>query len=53
MLTRLIVMRQYWELLQLTDEQRSELSGWEQSRTLPAGDAFRARLILALADGWS
>jgi len=46
-------MRQYRELLQLTDEQRSELSRWGQSRTLPAGDVFRARLILALADGWS
>ena len=24
---------------------------WAASRTLPAGDVFRARLILALADG--
>jgi transposase len=24
---------------------------WSQSRTLPAGEVFRARLILALADG--
>jgi transposase len=39
------------ELLSLTEEQRKELSGWAQSRTLPAGDVFRARLILALADG--
>jgi len=39
--------------LALTDEQRSELSKWAASRTLPAGDVFRARLILALADGWS
>lgn len=46
-------MRQYRELLLLTEEQRSELSRWAQSRTLPAGDVFRARLILALADGWS
>ena len=37
--------------LVLTDEQRSELSKWAASRTLPAGDVFRARLILALADG--
>jgi transposase len=29
------------------------LSRWAQSPTLPAGDVFRARLILALADGWS
>ena len=37
----------------ITDEQRSELSKWAQSRTLPAGDVFRARLILALAEGIS
>lgn len=46
-------MRRYWELLTLTDEQRGELTRWSQSRTLPAGDVFRARLILALADGKS
>lgn len=46
-------VRQYRELLLLTEEQRSELSRWAQSRTLPAGDVFRARLMLALADGWS
>ena len=40
-------------VLAVTDEQRSELSKWAQSRTLPAGDVFRARLILALADGWT
>jgi hypothetical protein len=38
-------------LLQITGEQRVELVKWVQSRTLPAGDVFRARLILALADG--
>jgi hypothetical protein len=38
-------------LLQITDVQREELTGWSQSRTLPAGDVFRAKLILALADG--
>ena len=38
-------------LLKLTAEQREELQRWAQSRTLPAGDVFRARLILALADG--
>lgn len=37
----------------ITDEERSELSRWASSRTLPAGDVFRARLILALADGKS
>ena len=46
-------MRQYRELISLTDEQREELKQWAQSRTLPAGDVFRARLIVALADGWS
>ena len=40
-------------MLPITDEQRSELTRWAQSRTLPAGDVFRARLILALADGAS
>jgi len=28
-----------------------ELTRWAQSRTLPVGDVFRARLILALAGG--
>ena len=37
----------------ITQEQRNELTKWAQSRTLPAGDLFRARLILALADGAS
>jgi hypothetical protein len=40
-------------VLTLNEEQRIELTGWSQSRTLPAGDVFRARLILALADGRS
>jgi transposase len=40
-------------VLSMTDEQRSELRKWAQSRTLPAGDVFRARLMLALADGQS
>lgn len=40
-------------LLRVTGEQREELERWAQSRTLPAGDVFRARLILALADGLS
>ena len=44
-------MREYRELLRLKDGQWSELKRWAQSRTLPAGDLFRARLILALADG--
>src|SRR4051812_43739335 len=37
----------------ITEEQRTELTRWTQSRTLPAGDVFRARLILALAEGRS
>jgi transposase len=48
---RLIRVRRYWELLTLTDEEREELTSWSQSRTLPAGDVFRARLVLALAAG--
>ncbi len=40
-------------MLTMTDEQRRELTGWAQSRTLPAGEVFRARLILALAKGHS
>jgi transposase len=38
-------------VLSITDEQRIDLTKWAQSRTLPAGDVFRARLILALAKG--
>lgn len=44
-------MRRKQAVLAITDEQRSELRRWAASRTLPAGDVFRARLILALADG--
>ena len=40
-------------LLQVSPEQQEELRSWAQSRTLPAGDVFRARLILALAEGMS
>jgi transposase len=40
-----------YELLKLTDGQREELTMWAHSRTLPAGDVFRAKLILLLADG--
>jgi transposase len=48
---RLFAVAGYRELVSLTEEQRKELTGWAHSRTLPAGDVFRARLILALADG--
>jgi len=40
-------------LLALTSEEKQNLERWAQSRTLPAGDVFRARLILALAEGQS
>src|SRR6201984_398622 len=40
-------------LLELTAEEKRDLERWAQSRTLPAGDVFRARLILALAAGKS
>src|SRR5262249_16936480 len=46
-------MAQYGSLLILSHGERDELTRWAQSRTLPAGDVFRARLILALADGRS
>jgi hypothetical protein len=37
----------------LTQQQYSELSSIAQSRTLPAGYVFRAKLILMLAEGVS
>jgi transposase len=46
-------MRRYRKVLRVNDEQRKELERWASSRTLPAGDVFRARLILALAAGKS
>lgn len=46
-------MAQYGNLLILSNDEREELTRWAQSRTLPAGDVFRARLILCLADGFS
>ena len=50
---RLDVVPRYGELLKVTDAQRAELTKWSQSRTLPAGDVFKAKLILALAAGWT
>ena len=38
-------------LFSITAEQREELHSWAQSRSLPAGYVFRARLILALGEG--
>jgi transposase len=46
-------MAQYGSLLILSSDECEELIRWAQSRTLPSGDVFRARLILALADGLS
>src|SRR5260370_12914125 len=40
-------------VLELTAEEKRDLERWAQARTLPAGDVFRARLILALAAGKS
>ena len=37
--------------IMLTVDERAELEQMTQSRTLPAGDVFRARLILMLSDG--
>ena len=37
----------------LTDSQRDELTAISQSRSLPAGYVFRAKLILMLAEGLS
>ena len=46
-------MRRYHRVSNLSQEIREELTLWAQSRTFPAGDVFRARLMLALADGKS
>jgi hypothetical protein len=46
-------MGTYQAVIELSAEEREELTGWSKSRTLPAGDVFKARLILALADGKS
>ena len=39
------------EPLVLTEQERDELRQMTQSRTLPAGDVMRSRMILLLADG--
>src|SRR5215471_13517649 len=44
------------DAITLSSDEQSELEQMTQSRTLPAGDVFRARLILMLAEGvpvWS
>lgn len=40
-------------VIELTAEESEELARWAKSRTLPAADVFKARLILALARGKS
>lgn len=44
-------MTRYGQLRELTESEREELTRRAHSRTLPAGDVFRAKLILALAEG--
>ncbi len=39
------------EPLVLTEEERQELQQMTQSRTLPAGDVMRSRMVLPLAEG--
>lgn len=39
------------EAITLTEDERAELVSRTQSRTLPNGDVFRAKLVLMLADG--
>ena len=46
-------MGRYPAVIELSAEEREELTRWSKSRTLAAGDVFKARLILALADGKS
>jgi len=46
-------MRGCQAVIELSGEEREELTRWSASRTLPAGDVFKARLILSLADGVS
>src|ERR1700748_3246644 len=46
-------MRGCHAVIELSVEEREELVRWSGSRTLAAGDVFKARLILALADGVS
>jgi transposase len=43
----------YGQLRELTENERAEITRWAHSRTLLASDVFRARLILALAQGMS
>jgi transposase len=46
-------MRGWQAVIDLTEDEREELTRWSSSRTLRSGDVFKAKLILALADGMS
>jgi hypothetical protein len=46
-------MRVWQAVIELTAQERVELTRWSTSRTLAVGDVFKAKLILALADGVS
>ena len=46
-------MGSYQAVIGLSAEEREDLTRWSRSRSLPAGDVFKANLILALADGKS
>lgn len=48
-----VCMRGWHAVIKLTEQERDELMRWSTSRTLAAGDVFKAKLILALADGVS
>src|SRR6202021_286968 len=48
-----VSMRGWQAVIELTEQEREELRRWSSSRTLPAGDVFKAKLILGLADGVS
>jgi hypothetical protein len=44
-------MRALQAVIELNEQVREELVRWSSSRQLSAGDVFKAKLILALADG--
>jgi transposase len=46
-------MRGCQAVIELSEQEREELMRWSSSRTLAAGDVFKARLILALSNGVS
>ena len=46
-------MGPYQAVIELSADEREKLTGWSESRMLPAGGVFKAKLIRALADGKS